>query len=347
MFSKRNLLSLSLLGGVALGSGSALAADFYAGKTIDLIVGSAPGGGYDIYARLVAKHLGRHVPGAPNILVRNMPGAGSGKAATYLYEVAPKDGTTIAGIFPGAVVGPLLDDRVQVNYDPTKFNYLASADSGTRVCATMATTSIKTLKDAQSRKTRVGASAAGGSTRDYAVLLNNVAGTQFDVVAGYKGSASILLAMERGEVDGLCGFDWTSFKSQKPDWLRDGKVNILVQVGPEPEPELTKRGVPEAWTFIKNGDDRQAVELIVAQQVFGRPYIAPPGTPDARVETLREAFTAALKDKQLLADADRSRVSIMPSSGTKVQSLVTKLYKTPKSVVERAKDAMGIGKEQG
>jgi tripartite-type tricarboxylate transporter receptor subunit TctC len=324
---------------------AAQAADFYEGKNIEFVIGSAPGGGYDTYGRLMARYIDNYIPGKPTIVPKNMPGAGSGKAATYIYDVAPKDGTAIAGIFPGAIVGPLLDDRIQAraHYDPTKFAYLASADAGTRVCATMATSPIKTFEDAQKTKTTVGASQAGGSTRDYAVLLNNLAGAKFNVIAGYKGSASILLAMERLEVNGLCGFDWTSFKSQKPDWIRDKKVNVLLQVGPEPEPELTKMGVPEVWKYLKSEEDRQVVELIVAQQTFGRPYIAPPGTPKERVEMLRKAFASALKDKKLLADAEKARISIKPSSGKKVQELVAKLYKTPKSIVQRAKDAMAVG----
>lgn len=321
---------------------AAQAADFYKDKNIELVVGSSPGGGYDVYARLIARHIDRYIPGKPTIITQNMPGGGSGKAATYIYEVAPKDGTVIGGLFPGAIIGPLLDTRVKVHYDPTKLVYLGSADSGTRVCATMSTSPIKTFTDAQKTKTIVGASAAGGSTRDYAVLLNKLAGAKFEVVAGYKGSADILLAVERDEVNGLCGFDWTSFKTQKPDWIRDRKINVLVQVGPEPEPELTKMGVPEIWKFLKNEDDRKVVELIVAQQVFGRPYVVPPGTPKDRVEILRNAFTAVLKDKKLLAESDKSRLSITPASGRKVQDLVTKLYASPKSVVQRAKDVMSV-----
>jgi tripartite-type tricarboxylate transporter receptor subunit TctC len=326
------------------GAGAVQAADFYAGKNIDLVIGSAPGGGYDTYGRLMGRYIGKYIPGKPTIVPRNMPGAGSGKAASFIYEVAPKDGTAIAGIFPGAVVGPLLDDRMQnVQYKPTKFNYLASADSGTRVCATMKSTPIKTFEDAQKMKTTVGASQAGGSTRDYAVMLNNLAGAKFDVIAGYKGSHPILLAMERGEVSGLCGLDWTSFKTQKPDWIRDKQINVLIQVGPDPEPELTKMGVPEVWKYLKTEEDRKVVELIVAQQVFGRPYIAPPGTPKDRVEILRKAFDSALHDKKLLAEAEKMRLSIKPASGEKVQDLVAKLYKTPKSIVQRAKDAMAVG----
>src|SRR5262249_27122696 len=255
----------------------ASAADVYAGKTIEIIVGSDVGGGYDIYARAIARHIGRHIPGNPTVVVKNMPGAGSGRAAAYVYSVAAKDGTALAAVFPGVVLSPLLDDRAEGMFDPTRFNYIGTADSGTRLCATFATSKTKTFDDALKQDTRMGASALGASTRDYVLFNKKATGAKFELVMGYKGSADILLAMERGEIDALCGWDWSSVKSQRPDWLRDGKLNLLVQVGLEAEPELTKRGVPPLWNYIKSDDDREAVELIVTQQMFQRPYLAAPG----------------------------------------------------------------------
>ena len=328
----------ALLAAGAAGIAPATAADFYAGKTIEFLVGGDVGGGYDIYARTIGRHLARHIPGEPTIVVKNMPGAGGGRAAAYLYSVAPKDGTTIAIVFPGAIVGPLLEDRAQDLYDPTKFNYLASADSGTRLCVTYQTSKIKTFEDAQKQKTLAGASQAGGSTRDYANMHNKTAGTQFEVITGYKGTADIFLAIERGEVDGMCGIDWTSVRSQRADWIRDKKVNILVQVNLEPEAELTKMNVPQIWPYVKTDLDKQAVELVVGQQVFGRPFIAPPDVPADRVEILRDAFMATMQDKALLADAEKSRIDIVPGSGEKVQQLVAKLYATSSNVVDRAKE---------
>src|SRR5215470_16141134 len=207
------------------------AADFYAGKTIEMIVGSDVGGGYDTYTRAIARHIGRHLPGNPSVVVKNMPGAGSGRAAAYLYSVAPKDGTSIAAPFPGIVLSPLLDDRQETAFDPAKFTYIGTADNGTRLCATFAASKTKTFDDALRQKTRMGASGLGASTRDYVLFKKKTTDVQFELVMGYKGSADILLAMERGEIDGLCGWDWTSVKSQRPDWIRDGKLNVLVQVG--------------------------------------------------------------------------------------------------------------------
>jgi len=323
--------------GMALTAAPAPAADYYAGKTVEFIVGGDAGGGYDIYARALARHLVRHIPGNPTIVVKNMPGAGSTRAGIYISTVAPKDGSSMGALMPGAIIGPLLDDRPGSQFDPTKVIYIGTADSGVRVCATYQNSKIKTFQDARKNKTVLGASAAGGATRDYAYLHNKTAGTKFEVVTGYKGTVDIALAMERGEVDGLCGWDWSSVKSQKSDWVRDKKLNILVQVGLDPQPELTEMGVPHIWTFVGKDDDRKVAELVVSQQVFQRSYVAPPDTPAEAVNILRTAFDATMKDPQFLADAEKMRISITPLPGTKVQELVARLYATPKALIERAK----------
>ena len=316
----------------------ASAADYYTGKTVDFLVGGDVGGGYDIYARVLSRHLPRFIPGKPTIVVKNQPGAGSGRAASFIYGVAPKDGSVIGAVFPGAIMGPLLDDRAQPLYDPTKFQYLASADNATRVCITHARSRIKTFEDALARTAIMGASAAGGSTRDYVNMLKKATGAQFDLVGGYKGTADILLAMERGEVDGLCGFDWASLKSQRPDWVRDRTVSILIQINLEPDAELASLGVPHIDKFIRSAEDKKAVDLIIGQQVFGRPYLAPPGVAAEPLGLLRAAFTGAMQDKEFLADAGRTRIDVVPSSGERVQQLVERLYASPKATVERAKE---------
>ncbi len=326
-----------LLCAFAFAAAPVSAADYYAGKKVDFVIGSDAGGGYDVYARNIGKHLGRFLPGNPNVIPRNMPGAGSGTAAASLFRLSPKDGTVIGALFPGVIVGPLLDDRPQNLFDPNKFEYLATADSGTRVCITGPMSKVKTFEDAQKQKTVIGASAAGGSTRDYAAFHKNAAGAQFDIVTGYKGTTDILLAIERGEVDGLCGLDWTSLKSQRPTWLEQKTVNILVQDGIDTEHELDALGVPSIWSFIKQESDKAPVELIVSQQVFGRPYVAPPGVPAEQVKMLRDAFEAVMKDEAFLADAKLGRLDISPLRGEKVQEVVAKLYAAPKEVAQRAK----------
>jgi tripartite-type tricarboxylate transporter receptor subunit TctC len=316
----------------------ASAADFYAGKQIVFLIGGDAGGGYDLYARALSRHMGRFIPGTPIFVTRNQPGAGSGTAAAYLASVAPKDGTYIGAVFPGVIIGPLLEDKQQGLFDPTKFVYLGSADSGTRVCVTYQTSKIKTFEDAQKNKVIIGASAAGGSTRDYAYLHVNAAGAQFNVVSGYKGTVDIFLAMERGEVDGMCGLDWSSLKSQRPSWVSEKKINILVQNSLDPEPELDRMGVPPVWKFIKSDEDRKAVEMVFSQQIFGRPYLAPPGANPAQVKVLRDAFIATVKDPEFLADAEKSRLDVTASSGERVQGVVEKLYSSSKETVKRAKD---------
>lgn len=327
----------ALAAGAVFLASPASAADFYAGKTLRYIVGADVGGGYDIYVRTIARFLPKHIPGNPTIVVQNMPGAGSGKAATYMQNVAPKDGTVIAALMPGAVIGKLLDDKATDQFDPTKFIYLATADSGTRVCVTIGSSKIKTMEDAMKLPTSMGASQSGGSTVDYAAMMDHAAGAKLKIVSGYKGTAEIGLAMERNEVDGLCGWDWASLKSQKPDWVREKKINILVQFGAEPEQELQDMKIPRFTDFVKNEADRKAVEVVVSQQIFGRPYVAPPGTPEAEVKILRDAFTATLKDPAFLEDAKKARIDITASSGEKVQSVVRDVYASPADVIARAK----------
>src|SRR6187431_2265845 len=241
---------------VALAATPVQAADYYAGKTIELIVGAPPGGGYDIYARAVSRHFGRHIPGEPTIIVKNMPGAGSAKAAQYISTIAPKDGTSIAGIMPGAIMGPLIDDRTAPLFDPTKVRYVGTANSGTRVCVTLKTGKIQKFEDAQKIKTKFGGSSPNDSTFEYGYLHKHTAGAQWDIVPGYRGTPEMALAMERGEIDGICGWDWSSFRSQKPDWLRDNKANVLLQVSMDPHPELTRMGVPTVFQFVKGDEDR-------------------------------------------------------------------------------------------
>jgi hypothetical protein len=318
----------------------AAAQNFYQGKTIEFIVGGNAGGGYDVYARALARHLPRHIPGNPTIVVRNMPGGGSAKAATFVYQQGAKDGTTIAALYPGAIMEPLLGSRQgKYEYDAKQFNYLGTANNSTRVCVTWHTSKTRTYDDALKRKTVIGSSQAGGSTRDYANMHNRLTGAQFNIIAGYKGTVDMNVAMERGEIEGLCGYDFTSIRTQRPDWLRDKKVNLLVQVGLDPDPDLTKMGVPELWKYVKDDDSRKAIELIVSQQIVGRPYVAPPGVAADRLKILRDGVSATFKDKQYIADADKMRIDIEPLDGDKVQALIAKLYASPEAIVEKARRA--------
>ncbi|HWP27440.1 MAG TPA: hypothetical protein VNL39_13970 [Xanthobacteraceae bacterium] len=335
MFAARTFV-LPLAAAAMLAS-PAFAQDFYAGKTVELLVGAPPGGGYDIYARAIARHIARHIPGNPTIVVKNMPGAGSAKAAQFISAMAPKDGTVFAGVMPGAIMGPLLDEKSEKVFDPTKVIYIGTANNGTRVCVTLKGSKIATFDDALKIKAKFGGSAPNDSTYEYGYLHKHTAGAQFDIVAGYRGTTDMALAMERGELDGLCGWDWSSFKAQRGDWLRDNKVNVLLQVSLQPHPELTRMGVPSVFNYVKNEADRKVVEVVISQTVFQRSYILPPETPAVQVATLRRAFDATMKDKQFLDEAEKLRIEIAPLSGEQVQELVRKIYATPKEIADRAR----------
>ncbi len=319
---------------------SSSAGDYYAGKSIDLLIGAPPGGGYDIYARALARHYGRHIPGQPTIVSKNMPGAASARAAGFISTLAPKDGTAIAALMPGGVVGPLLYEKAETLFDPTKVLYLGTANNGTRICVSRKDSKIKTFDDALTQKASFGGVSTSDSTRGYGYMHKKTSGAKYDVVSGYSGTAEIALAMERGELDGVCGWDWASFKSQRPDWIRDNKVNLLLQVGLEPNEELTRMGVPVVFKYVTNEDDRKAVELIISQQVFQRSYVAPPGLPAELLDALRSAFDATMRDKDFLHDAETIRIDISPLPGAKVQELVQKIYAAPKDIVTRARQAI-------
>jgi len=269
-----------------------------------------------------------------------MPGAASARAAGFISTVAPKDGTAIAALMPGGVVGPLLDEKAETLFDPTKVLYLGTANNGTRICVSRKDSKIKTFDDALTQKAAFGGVSTSDSTRGYGYMHKKISGAKYDVVAGYSGTAEIALAMERGELDGVCGWDWASFKSQRPDWIRDHKANLLLQVGLEPNEELTRMGVPSVFKYISNEDDRKVVELIISQQVFQRSYIAPPGLPAELLDTLRSAFDATMRDQDFLHDAETIRIDISPLPGAKVQELVQKIYAAPKDIVARARQAI-------
>jgi tripartite-type tricarboxylate transporter receptor subunit TctC len=325
---------------IAAPAAPAVAGDFYAGKTVDLIVGNSPGGGFDIYARTIARHLGRHIPGNPTIVVKNMPGAGGARAGHYVSTVAPKDGLTIGAVMPGTIMGPLLDEKPDTSFDPTRVAYLGTANAGTYVCVTLDHSRTKTFEQALTRKTIMGGIAPGASTNDIANLVKKMTGAQFDLISGYQGTLDVALAAERGELDGVCGWNWSSLKSQKPDWIRARKLNFLAQIGLQPNPELTSLGAPEIWHYIGSDDDRKVVEVVVSQQAFERPYFTAQRTAAELVATLRTAFEAAMHDPQFAADAEKAGIDVSPLPGAQVQDLVQKIYATPKAILDLAKRAI-------
>ncbi|MFN4283761.1 MAG: hypothetical protein ACK4NA_14080 [Alphaproteobacteria bacterium] len=316
------------------------AAQFYAGRSMDMMIGADPGGGFDIYARLFAKHMGNHIPGKPNLVPKNLPGAGSNKTAQFIYAQAPKDGSTIGAVFSGAIVQPLLGDPKTVQHDSTKFVYLGSANNEVGLTVIRADAPVKEFKDLFSKEMISAASASGGSSRDFPSVLNNVLGTKISLVMGYPGTKEMSLAIERNEVQGTGGYLWSSLKTQNPDWLDPKKMKIVVQEAIKGNAELNKMGVPVAIDFAKNDEDRQVLELFYGQLVFGRPYILPPGTPTDRVKVLRAAFMDTTKDQAFLADAAKARLAVDAVSGEEVQALVAKMFGAPENIIARAKSAM-------
>jgi tripartite-type tricarboxylate transporter receptor subunit TctC len=268
-----------------------------------------------------------------------MPGAGGNKAAGYIYAVAPKDGTAIGAIFPGGILAPLLGDTA-IQHDPAKMIYLGSMNSDVYTCVARTDAPVQSFKDVLSKEMIVGASNEGGTTRDLPAMSNNVLGAKFRIVTGYSGTREITLALERNEIHGICGFGYTSLLSTKPDWLPNKVVRILVQENAKGSPELNRQGIPKTLDFARTEEDRQVMELVYSQAVFGRPFVLPPGVPPERVAALRKAFTAALNDKELQAEAKKIKLDLEPLSGDEVQAMVARLFAMPKAIVTRAKQSL-------
>ncbi|MFL5107255.1 MAG: Bug family tripartite tricarboxylate transporter substrate binding protein, partial [Xanthobacteraceae bacterium] len=315
------------------------AAPFYKGKTITIVVGSSPGGGYDLYGRMIARHIGKHIPGNPSVVVNNMPGAASNVAAANIYNVAPKDGTVIGAIFMGAVVEPLFGFRTRAMHDTSKFNYIGNANKDVYVCLVRGDAPVKTFGDALEKELVVGGTAEGASTRDFAVLLKNLLGAKFKIVAGYAGSREINLAMERGEVQGGCGQSWSSVAATYPSWFSEGKIKVLAQEDTEGYPELNRQGVPLTRAFAKTEEQARILDLIYSQTTFGRPYIVAPEVPKDRVAALRRAFMATMRDPNLVAEAKHMQLDIMPVAGEDLQAMIARLYATPKDILDQARQA--------
>ncbi len=340
-FRARPIASSAILAALtAFAAAPAAAQDFFAGKSIELLVGAPPGGGYDIYGRAVARHIGRHIPGNPNIVPKNMPGAGSARAAGFIANVAPKDGTVIANIMPGAVMDPMLDPKTEKLFDPTEVMYIGNVNNGVRVCVSGKHSKIRTFDDARKLKAVFGGGQSNDSTRDYGYLHRKTTGAIWDMVTGYKGTSDLSVALERGEIEGFCGFDWASLKSQKPAWVRDKAVNVLIQDAIEPMEELTKLGVPHIMTYAPDDTTREVLRLILSQTVFHRSFIAPPRTTPANLAILRKAFDATMKDPQFLAEAAKLRIDVAPLSGERVQEVVRNLYASSPEVIGLARAAI-------
>jgi tripartite-type tricarboxylate transporter receptor subunit TctC len=309
---------------------SARADEFYRGKQVSIVVGFSSAGTYDATARLFARHLGKYLPGKPTIIVRNMPGAGSMVAANSLYSSAPKDGTTLGVIGGGVVLEPLLGNA-QANYDPRRFHWIGGRTRDNFLCLVWHTVAVKTLQDVTQREVAVGATGPGSRTLTYPRALNELLGTKFKVVSGYPGGNEITLALERGEVEGYCGWALGSIKTRAPEWLRDGKIRPLVQftLGKADLP-----GVPLATDLARNERERQAIAFFAADSVLAWPLMTPPDLPAERIAELRAAFDAMMKDTELLTEAAKQGLDIDPVGGVEIDALVQRVYATPPDVLE-------------
>jgi tripartite-type tricarboxylate transporter receptor subunit TctC len=308
-------------------------ADFYKAKNVELYIGYSVGGGYDLYARVLARHLGRYIPGNPTVVPKNMEGAGSLRLANWLYNVAPKDGSVLGIIGRGTGFDPLLGHKA-AQFDATKFTWIGSANDEVSVCVAWHTSEVKTFQDLLNKELTVGGTGAAADTDQFPRVVNGVLGTKMRIITGYPGGNDVGLAMERGEVKGRCGWSWSSVKSTHQAWLDQKKINILVQLSLDKHPDLPD--VPLIVDLAKSEEQKQVLKLIFARQVMGRPFLAPPNLPPERAEVLRKAFMDTMKDKDFLADAEKSQLEINAVPGDEVQKLVTDVYATPPDIAGKA-----------
>jgi tripartite-type tricarboxylate transporter receptor subunit TctC len=329
-------MALALLQAAA--ASAQTAAEFYRGRSGDMQIGYSVGGGYDLYARLLARHLGQHIPGNPTIVPKNMEGAASLRLANYLYSAAPRDGTVIGAISRGAAFDPLLNEN-GAQFDASKFSWIGSANNEVSVCVALQSSGITSFNDVLTKTLTIGSTGVGDDTYQFPALMNAELGTKFKIVTGYPGGNDITLALERGEVQGRCGWSWSSIVTTRKDWITSKKIIVLVQMSLSKHPDLPD--VPLIMDLAKTTEQRQIFKLIFARQVMGRPFTAPPGVPADRVAALRQAFADTIKDKAFLDDADKGKFEINPVGGAELDALVKEIYQTPADVTKKAATILG------
>jgi tripartite-type tricarboxylate transporter receptor subunit TctC len=333
----RGLAATFILLCSAVASPAQTPAEFYRGKTIELDIGLSVGGAYDAYARMLARTMGKYIPGTPAIVPKNMEGAGSMRLANYLYNAAPRDGTTFGTINRGTPFEPLLGNT-GANFDATKFNWIGSTNNEVSVCVAWAATGIATFEDARTHVLVVGASGPSADSYQMPKVANAVLGTKFKIVTGYPGGNDIDLAMERGEVQGRCGWSWTSLKALHPAWLTQHKLNLLFQMGSRKHRDLPD--VPLVVDLARTDEDKAIMRLLFARQVMAWPFAAPPGVPSDRIEALRGAFWQTMQDKDFLAEANKADLEITPVAGADIQKLVQEAYASPPAIARRAAELL-------
>jgi len=315
-------------------------ADFYRGKTIQMLIGYTVGGGYDLNARVLARHMGKHIPGNPNIVAQNMAGAGSLRLANFLYNVAPKDGTAIGIVGRGMAMEPLIGGSA-TQYDARRYTWIGSVSDQVSLCATWHTSKVKSWNDMLKTDFTVGGEGSGSDPDMFATMIRSIFGVKVRLVSGYPGGNEINLAMERGEVDGRCGWSWSSIKITKPDWLKTKRINLALQMALHKNSELND--VPLIMDFARDERERQILKLVLSRQEMGWPFTAPPDLPRERADALRAAFDATMKDPDYLAEANQRRLDVNPMTGAAIETLIGELYATPPDVIAATKTAISEG----
>ena len=316
-------------------------ANFYKGRTMTLVIPSSAGGGYDLYGRLVARHIGRFIPGNPSLTPSNMAGAAGVVAAQYVYSAGAKDGTVLGELYPNAIMEPLLGDAAKVKYDTLKFNFIGSVNAETFICYVSGKAPVTKFADALEREVILGASGVGGPSTDFPAMYNNLMGTKFKVVNGYPGITEIGLAIEKGEVHGSCGSSWSVMTTGHPDWLPTGTMRLIAQENLKLHPDIAKLGVPLTPDFAKTPEAKQIIDFVFSQSTFGRPFVMAPEVPADRVAAIQKAFTDMLKDREFLADAEKMKMEITdPMSGEDLAKTVARLLATPPDLVAKVKQAI-------
>ena len=303
-------------------------------RPVTIYVAGTAGGGIDLYARLLGRHLGRHITGKPSVTVQVMPGAGGIRAANYLAQQAPRDGTAITAFANGPILEPLIGAR-HPGYDMSQFTWVGAVTKDIGLCIAWGASPFKTIEDVKTQQMVVGGTGAGSETDTWPIVLNEVLGTKFKLVTGYVGSQETILAIERGETHGRCVFSHSALKTAKPDWLRDKKINVLVLTALAPSPDFP--GVPAVVDLVAKPEDRQLLELMVAPGAMARPFVGPPGLPASRAALIRRAFDATMQDPDFRAEAAKIQADVAPTTGEDVQKLVERIYATPRPVIERIK----------
>jgi tripartite-type tricarboxylate transporter receptor subunit TctC len=308
-------------------------AEFFKGKTVDLYIAYSVGGGYDLYARMVARHLGKHIPGNPLVVPKNMEGAGGLRLANWMYQAAPRDGTALGATSRSVAFEPMLGNKA-AQYDATKFTWIGSANDEVSVCVSWHTSGVSRFEDLLTKELTVGSTGLGDDTYQFPRFVNNVLGTKFKMITGYPGGNDVSLALERQEVGGRCGWSWSSVKSIRMSWVTEKKINLLMQFSLAKHADLPD--VPLIMDLARTDEQRQMFRLIFARQVMGRPFQGPPGIPPERLQALQQAFMDTMKDKEFLAEAAKGQFEITPVSGDAIERLLADVFKTSPEIAAKA-----------